>query len=147
MTSMTGLDVFDTTIHKTNSWLKEIMEELGIDNRHQAYQALRGTLQALRDRLPVQEATHLGAQLPMLITGIYYEGWKPEDKPERIRHKEEFLDRVWEAFGWQSDVDSERAARAVFNVLARRVSEGEIQDITGILPQELRELWPAEIRR
>jgi uncharacterized protein (DUF2267 family) len=146
MTSMTGLDVFDTTIHKTNSWLKEIMEELGIDNRHQAYQALRGTLQALRDRLPVEEATHLGAQLPMLITGIYYEGWEPEDKPERIRHKEEFLARVGEAFGGQSNMDSERAARAVFNVLARRVSEGEIQDITGILPQDLRELWPAEIR-
>jgi hypothetical protein len=36
MTSMTGLDVFDITVHKTNSWLKEIMDELGIDNRHQA---------------------------------------------------------------------------------------------------------------
>jgi uncharacterized protein (DUF2267 family) len=72
MTSMTGLDVFDTTVHKTNSWLKEIMDELGIDNRHQAYQALRGTLQTLRDRPPVEEATHLDAQLPMLISGIYY---------------------------------------------------------------------------
>jgi uncharacterized protein (DUF2267 family) len=82
----------------------------------------------------------------MLITGIYYEGWKPEDRPERIRHREEFLDRVWEAFGWQTDVDSERAALAIFNVLARRVSEGEIQDIMGILPQEPRELRPAEIR-
>ena len=98
------------------------MEELGIDNRHQAYQALRGILHALRDRLPVEEATHLGAQLPMLITGIYYEGWEPEDKPERIRHGE--------AFGGQSE-DSERAARAVFNILARRTSEGEIKDITG----------------
>ena len=107
MTSMTGLDVFDTTIHKTNSWLKEITEELGIDNRHQAYQVLRGTLQFLRDRLPLEEATHLGAQLPMLITGIYYEGWEPENKPERIRHKEEFLARVGEAFGGQSDMDSE----------------------------------------
>jgi uncharacterized protein (DUF2267 family) len=65
----------------------------------------------------------------MLITGIYYEGWKPEDKPERIRHKEEFLARVGEAFGQQSDMDSERAARAAFNVLARRISEGEIQYI------------------
>ena len=146
MTSMTGLDVFDTTIHKTNSWLKEIMDELGIDNRHQAYQALRGTLQALRDRMPVEEATHLGAQLPMLISGIYYERWEPEDKPERIRHKEEFLERVGEAFGWQSNIDPERATRAVFSVLARRISEGEIEDITGILPQELRELWPGEVR-
>lgn len=147
MTSMTGLDVFDTTIHKTNSWLKEIMDELGIDNRHQVYQALRGTLQALRDRLTVTEATHLGSQLPMLISGIYYERWEPEDKPERIRHKDEFLGRVGEAFGWQSNIDPERAARAVFNVLACRISEGEIQDVTSILPRDLRELWPGEVRR
>jgi uncharacterized protein (DUF2267 family) len=147
MTSMTGLDVFDTTVHKTNSWLKEIMDELGIDNHHQAYQALRGTSQTLRDRLPVEEATHLDAQLPMLISGIYYESWEPTDKPEKIRSKEEFLERVGEAFGWQSNIDPERAACAVFNVLARRVSEGEIQDVTGILPQELRSLWPGEVRR
>lgn len=147
MTSMTGLDVFDTTIHKTNSWLKEFMDELGIDNRHQAYQALRGTLQALRDRLPVEEATHLGAQLPMLISGIYYECWEPAGKPERIRRKEEFVERVGEAFGWQSNIDPEQAACAVFNVLARRVSEGEIQDVIRSLPQELRDLWPGEVRR
>jgi uncharacterized protein (DUF2267 family) len=146
MTSMTGLDVFDTTIHKTNIWLKEIMDELAIDQRHQAYQALRGTLQALRDRLTVEEATHLGAQFPMLISGIYYERWEPEGKPERIRHKEEFLERIGEAFGWQSNMDPEQAARAVFNVLARRITEGEIEDITGMLPQELRELWPREVR-
>jgi uncharacterized protein (DUF2267 family) len=58
---------------------------------------------------------------------------------------EGFPARVGEAFGWQSE-DSERAARVDFNVLARRISEGEIQDIMGILPQELRELWPREIR-
>jgi uncharacterized protein (DUF2267 family) len=38
-------------------------------------------------------------------------------------------------------VDPE-AARAVFGVLAKKVSEGELQDILGLLPRELKELWP-----
>jgi uncharacterized protein (DUF2267 family) len=146
MSTITGLDVFDNTIHKTNSWLREIMEELGTDDRHEAYQARRGTLHALRDRLTVDEAAQVSAQLPMLITGIFYERWDPTGKPERIRHKEEFLDLVGEGLGRNAQVDAERAARSVFRVVARRVSEGEIQDITSILPAELRELWPAEVR-
>ena len=58
-----GLDVFDSTVHKTNLWLKEIMDALGWDDRHKAYQALRATLQAVRDRLTIDEIAHLGAQL------------------------------------------------------------------------------------
>lgn len=39
-------------------------------------------------------------------------------------------------------VDPEAAARAVFGVLAKKVSEGELRDILGLLPRELKELWP-----
>jgi uncharacterized protein (DUF2267 family) len=70
--SATGLEVFDTTVQKTMVWLKEIMEELHWEDRHRAYLALRGCLHQVRDRLQVEEVAHLGAQLPMLVRGIYY---------------------------------------------------------------------------
>jgi hypothetical protein len=75
---MTGLDVFDTTIHKTNSWLKETMEELGIDNRHQAYQALRGILaQRPPEYHPCQE--HQGHQVAQAEAlhhpRLHHSGW------------------------------------------------------------------------
>ena len=35
-----------------------------------------------------------------------------------------------------------KAARAVFGAMAKKVSEGELQDILGLLPKELKELWP-----
>jgi uncharacterized protein (DUF2267 family) len=146
--SATGLAVFDTTVQKTNGWLKDLMDELGWDDRHKAYLALRATLHALRDRLTVEEVAQLGAQLPMLIRGFYYEGWDPTGKPLRERHEEQFLARISREFNddacgglYRSGSD---IARAVFMVLSRRVTEGEIEDVKQILPAELRELWPTD---
>ena len=44
------------------------------------------------------------------------------------------------------DADPEPVARAVFALLARRVSDGEIQDVKGVLPTPIRQLWPAAPR-
>jgi uncharacterized protein (DUF2267 family) len=140
--SMTGLDVFDRTIHKTNNWLNELMEVLGWHDRHKAYLALRVTLHALRDRLTLEEVAQLGAQLPMLIRGFYYEGWDPAGKPLKERHREEFLAGIEEQFSGDDQVDAEQVARAIFSVLSDRVTEGEIEDVKHVLPAELRELWP-----
>jgi uncharacterized protein (DUF2267 family) len=140
--SATGLDVFDTTLQKTHIWLKDLMQVLGTEDRHRAYLALRATLHALRDRLTVEEVAQLGAQLPMLIRGFYYEGWDPTGKPLRVRQKEQFLARIEEQFKGDDRIDPERVARAVFTVLANRVTEGEIEDVKHVLPSEIRDLWP-----
>lgn len=140
--STTGLDVFDTTVHKTNSWLKDLTQELGAQDRHEAYRALRVTLHALRDRLTVDEVAQLGAQLPMLVRGFYYEGWDPTGKPAKERHKQQFEAHICQEYGPGRAIDPEQIARAVFSVLARRVTEGEIQDVKQLLPTEIRQLWP-----
>jgi uncharacterized protein (DUF2267 family) len=140
--SATGLDVFDTTVQKTNSWLNDLMRLLGFPDKHMAYLALRTTLHALRDRLTVEEVAQLGAQLPMLIRGFYYEGWDPTAKPLRVRHREQFLDRIGQQFRGDDCVDPERIARAVFTLVEHRVTEGEIEDVKHLLPAQIRDLWP-----
>lgn len=141
--SATGLDVFDSTLHKTNSWLRDVSDTLGLPDRHAAYTALRATLHALRDRLTVEESAQLAAQLPMLIRGFYYEGWTPTGKPLKERHKDQFLANIRHEFGRNNEpTDPELAARAVFAVLARHVTQGEIEDVKQVLPTEIRALWP-----
>jgi uncharacterized protein (DUF2267 family) len=140
---MTGLEVFDETVHKTNAWLKEVMEALGC-SRHGAYQALRAVLHCLRDRLTIEEAAHLSAQLPMLVRGIYYEAWDPTGKPERIRSREEFLAWIGTQLATAEPIDPEGADRAVLQVLENHVTLGEIRDVVATLPEDIRTLWPAQ---
>ena len=140
--SITGLDAFDTTVHKTNGWLKDLMQLLGWQDRRKAYLALRATLHALRDRLTVEEVAQLGAQLPMLIRGFYYEGWDPTGKPLKVRQREQFLACIEQEFRSDDNIDPEQVARAVFTVLENRVTAGEIEDVQRVLPEEIRDLWP-----
>jgi uncharacterized protein (DUF2267 family) len=143
----TGLDVFDRTVHTTNLWLKDLMETLQWDDRHQAYQGLRTTLHALRDRLTLAEMAQLGAQVPLLIRGIYDEGWDPSGQPYKARHTAEFLAPIWHHCAYDPQVDAAPVARAVFTVLAHHISAGELADIAQMLPKELRALWPTATAR
>jgi uncharacterized protein (DUF2267 family) len=135
--------VFDNTMQKTQIWLNDVMQELDWEDKpHKAYLALRTVLHALRDRLTVEEAVQLGAQLPMLIRGFYYEGWTPKHKPHKERHKEQFLDHVREAFRNDVTLNPQQVTRAVFRVLQRHTSPGEIDDVKHLMPKPLQELWP-----
>jgi uncharacterized protein (DUF2267 family) len=138
-------EVFDSSLQKTQIWFNDLMPELGWEGQPQkTYLALRTVLHALRDRLTVEEALQLSAQLPMLIRGFYFEGWNLKGKPHKERHKEDFLQHVTDAFKDDVFINAQQVTRAVFKVLAKHVSPGEIEDIKRILPGELKELWPRE---
>ena len=140
--SISGLAAFDSSIHLTNSWLKELTEILEWrEVRGRAYLALRAVLHALRDRLIVTEVADLAAQLPMLVRGFYYEGWHPADKPLKGRTRSEFLAHVASAFPQHPPDDTAHIARAVFKLLRRRISAGEISDVKWMLPEHIRDLW------
>lgn len=138
--SATGLAVFDETVQKTNMWLNEIAQMLTCDPHH-AYTALRAVLRCLRDRLTIDEAAQLSAQLPMLVRGIYYEAWHPAGRPEKIRPRKDFLAQLAKHLA-RAPIEPEDAARAVFQVLEKHVAPGEVSDVIQALPQEIRTLWP-----
>ncbi len=145
---LTGLDVFDSTIQRTHSWLKDLALELNWTDRRKTYLAFRCVLHALRDHLAPKDAVYVGEQLPMLIRGFYFEHWNPEGKPLPLRSCEEYLSIVSGELSQPGEPLSNAAGitRAVFRLLERKAANGEIADISQILPAGLLDLWPSHRR-
>jgi uncharacterized protein (DUF2267 family) len=144
----TGFEVFDDTILRTNSWLKDLMQELNWNDRRKTYVVFRCVLHALRDHLSVADAVHVGEQLPMLIRGVYFEHWDPSGKPLLLRSRDEFFSGLAGALAREGEnaESAEMVTRAVFRLLDRKATDGEMDDLQAILPSAVTDLWPPALR-
>jgi uncharacterized protein (DUF2267 family) len=138
----TGLPVFDKTVQETNLWLKALEEELSPCERHQAYDALRAVLHALRDRVPPEGAMHFAAQLPLLLRGVFTEGWVMSKTPSDERDTTAFGFRVAQELPDHFPVSAERCLRAVFKVIDQQMDKEIVDKVKNQLPARVRALWP-----
>jgi uncharacterized protein (DUF2267 family) len=140
----TGYSSFDTTVHKTNRILRQIEESCGWpkERRNQSYNALRAVLHALRDRLTVDEAAHFSAQLPMLVRGIYYDGWDPSRVPKKM-HREDFLEQIQKEMPpYEVKGGIEMLVYTVAQALRLYITDGEWRDIKSEMPKDLATFLP-----
>ena len=140
--SATGLEGLDQAVQQAHIWINEIDRRLGWSNKPRAYRLLKAVLHALRDHLPVNEAADLGAQLPTLVRGVYYDQWRPAATPVKERHLDSFLAEIDRSFRTDPIDDTGEAAAAVFALLSEKVTAGEIADVRQSLPGAIRSLWP-----
>ncbi|WP_461831857.1 DUF2267 domain-containing protein [Aquifex sp.] len=139
--------LFDEWYHKGHTIVHEIMEELGIQYENKAFRLLKAVLQTLRDRLPASEGKDFAAQLPMVLKAVWCDGWDPTKVPDKsIKHKQDFLERVMNhpAIRRPADISSleeaEKITKAVFRVLKRHMTWGEVKDVLGELPEDIRKM-------
>ena len=119
-----------------HEWLSLLADRLGTEDRHEALQALRAWLHLVRDRLSVDAAVHLGAQLPELLRGIYYEGWIPQLAPIRF-DAQQFV----QAFSVQANVprsEVRRVVSAVTTGLGELFAAGQLEHVSAMMPPDLR---------
>lgn len=139
---MTDVPILATSIQRAHEWLHDIGRGLGFDNEHAAHAALRATLHAMRDRLPVELVAHFGAGLPTMIRGIYYDGWHPSAARLREAHAEDFAEAMRrELHGHRELQNVEQVALAVMGVIHERLEPGQINHIVEALPKQVRNLW------
>jgi len=135
---------FEKYATKGNEFVKLVAEDLKIP-RDMAGRIIRAVLHALRNRLSHEESFQLIAQLPMVLKGVYVDGWSFDKDLTRIRHVEDFLDEVRKEDGGLAGYDFGNNIKArfttgsVFKALSYFVSEGEMNDIIDVLPGEMKE--------
>ncbi|MEV0402624.1 DUF2267 domain-containing protein [Actinoallomurus sp. NPDC050550] len=136
--SFTGVDSLDRGIHTTNRWLADIATGFGTEDRRFAYRVLRAWSHTLRDRLTVEAAAHLAAQLPDPIRGMYYDGWNPSHVPHKY-DVHEFAARFADEAGIGRE-DVPKAAAIVTEVVLFHVEPGAVAHAFGLMPIEIRAL-------
>jgi uncharacterized protein (DUF2267 family) len=133
------------SVQHARTWLKELRKTGGFADETEALSVLRAVLHQLRDRLSVEEAVDLAAQLPIIVRGVYYEGWRPARVPQKIHSKQKFLNQITLKF-LPRPIPPEAAVRHVFALMAHHCDPGEISDVIGQMPKVLQELWPETVR-
>lgn len=140
---MAGLHVFDSHVDAANAWVRPLIEDLKLTpgEHARAVHALRAGLHAIRDRLPAAEVVDLAAQLPTLLRGIFYESWRLDNDPTRIRDRAAMLARVKKELGTDPRLVPYDVLRSVIRLLVKHVSAGEIRDMVATLPRPIATLW------
>ncbi len=139
--SQQGLETIESTAQKTHEWIAQIAETAHMEKRD-AYKALRAVLQTVRDRLPVHLAVHFGAQLPMLLRGLYYEGREPSKVPIKMS-RQRFLAAIQEKIVASRVIDPPETTRDVLSVVANYIGPDEIENGVHSFPQNMQPLFPA----
>jgi uncharacterized protein (DUF2267 family) len=134
-----NLPVINKSVEAFSEWIRLVATELNTQDMKLAYHALRGVLFTLRDRLTPEEVFDLSAQLPLLVRGLLFEGYRPMGKPERI-HAEAFRKRVQKEMPQRDDIPLDVVIRAVIRVMSQQITAGEFEDIQHQMPKDLKPL-------
>jgi len=139
---MTAIENLTSAASAAEDWIDDLMRRLGWHDRQRVYLALLATLHALRDCLGRDEAVYLGAQLPALLRGLYYEGWHPSARATAMT-RSAFLERIHDGVHRDPAIDPEQVARAVMAQLSARLPAAELEDAKAATPRALHNLWPS----
>lgn len=137
----TGIKTLDHAPQIFAEWLNQLCDDLRWLDKSRAYLLLHETLHTVRDYLTVDEAADLAAQLPVLVRGVFYEGWNPSKTPVKLRSKKDLIARIEARFDREPLEDPERAVSAVFDLLRRHVSKGEFDQVRNAMRKPIQELW------
>ena len=135
---------FEKYAAKGNEFVRLVADELTISS-DKAGRIIRTVFHALRNRLSHEESFQLLAQLPMVLKGVYVDGWKYNKYFTRIHHLDDFLNEVRNednnlaGYDFGNNERAKKAVAAVFKAMNYFISEGEFKDVMAVLSAEMKE--------
>ncbi|MCG8915550.1 DUF2267 domain-containing protein [Actinokineospora sp. PR83] len=133
---------FDTAAHRAHRWVDQVAAGFPTADEVFVHRVVRAWLHLVRDELAVPAAARFASQLPELLRGTFYEGWKPEHVPYRSDPRT-FSGRFAEAAGIRGK-DVPEVLSVVTSRLDLLMSGSLVDKVLGTLPAELRDLLRGE---
>lgn len=138
---LTGLKEYDNSLCCVKEWISEARDVLYLSTDEDAYAVLKAVLHSLRDVLPAEHAVKLGARLPLLLAGTYYENWTGETGSAKIENEADFYNLVLQNLRGREDYNPMFITKGIFRVIAAKLTAEEINSIAGNFPQTLCNLF------
>ncbi|SDZ40269.1 Uncharacterized conserved protein, DUF2267 family [Jannaschia faecimaris] len=142
--SAQNLEVLDHTVQLTHEWVNELRERIDWPSSRDALRLMRAVLTEVRDHIPHEEVAQLSAQMPLLIRGMFFEGWRPAITPLTDRSAEHFIKAIEARVGQVDGYRGREDIAAVFATIGNRVSDGELRQVRHALPPAIRDFWPTD---
>lgn len=131
-----------------NTFIKAYANELRLNEDHdQAGRILTTILHGLRAMITTEESLQFIAQLPMFLKALYVNGWTIKTKKEKIKTMDDFIGFLRSISGNTSVIDfysnevAEADVHSTFKMLRVYVSDGQMDDMIGQLPKQLKKLF------
>ncbi|WP_082636541.1 DUF2267 domain-containing protein [Legionella israelensis] len=126
-----------SSVNKTYEWLHECRDFGHFRDESQCYSVLRVVLHSLRDELPPEISAHLASQLPLVLKGVYYEGWNPSHPISKAKALEEFIEPFSTELN-QLNVNTKEAVTACMKFIKHKLGPDLAEKVMSSLPTSLR---------
>ena len=141
------INTFEKHLQEASRFIKNLAMQLGTpDDTDHAVRVLRSVFRTLRRRIIPDESLHIVSQLPLVLKGMYVDGWTINEPLSEAQTLDEFLFDIRNNMGQRANADfaSDDLARkkitAVFNVLKQFISKGELRHVRDELPEEIAQM-------
>lgn len=124
----------------TAAFYRAVMDASANRRRDEAKRVTAAVFHALRDRLTLEEAAQVAAQLPGELKDVWRAGEQAGRKPVKL-HRQALYQRVMKEAALGSTRDARWMTLAVLGALKESLSPGEAEDVFAQLPKDLKELW------
>ncbi|KTD22861.1 Uncharacterized conserved protein (DUF2267) [Legionella lansingensis] len=128
----------ESSLNLTYNWLNEFKEYGHLRDESQSYSVLRIVLHELRDHLPVDVSAHLAAQLPLVLKGLYFDGWDPSREIRRVDSFEDFIKPIRKDMT-NLDVNLKESVRNCIQFIISKIEKDLADKVMGSLPERLKD--------
>ena len=118
--------------------LRNVQTRAGLADAKEAEKATRAVLLALADAMAPDEAHDMASQLPKEFRDLVM-GRLAQRGPMQKIGWPQFVERVQRDLDLSTGEQAERVIHGIFATLKEAVSPGEMKDVEGTLPEQLRE--------